>query len=193
MNTKPDTGILLASDTTIAQYLKFEKEMSQTKISEFIKKRLKERYINPLGEISDKKKKNGFLIMASSCLLIETLESFYRGLGDTKHQSELMFCSFFHRSGLTKDFGEYSNKFYHNVRCGILHQGETKGAWKIRRSGDELFNRQTLTINATKFQNRIAEEIDKYSDKLANAPWGDNTWFNFRKKMKTIIKNCKPH
>ena len=40
--------------------------------------------------------------------------------------------------------------FYKNVRCGILHNGETKNNWKIIRSG-KLFNEENKSINATEF------------------------------------------
>ena len=103
-----------------------------------------------------------------------------------------MFRSFFQRSGLSKDFGKYSGKCYHNVRCGILHQGESRGGWRIQRN-DKLFDENKLTINATKFQKRIAQEIDKYCAELENSKWDDQLWTNFRKKMKVIIKNCGSH
>lgn len=63
---------------TVADYTAWKKESEARKIelATFIKERLHERYIDP---ITGNEQTNGFAIMALSCLLMETLESFYRG------------------------------------------------------------------------------------------------------------------
>jgi Lhr-like helicase len=79
-------------------FLKIKDEAERkAKISEMIYYRFYDRYIKPFEyESKDYEKcyKNGFAMMASGCLLIETLESFYEGLGDTKRGSKEMLKSF---------------------------------------------------------------------------------------------------
>ena len=63
--------------------------------------------------------------MANCCLLIETLQSFKNGWEDSGNKSALAFRQFL---STEKNFEVFLNKeqeFYANVRCGILHQGET--------------------------------------------------------------------
>ena len=105
-------------------------------IEKFIRHRLEHRYIEPL-----KGAKSGFLIMAVSCLLIETLQSFWEGCDDTRFQGDKPFVAFFRRNATLfhnfKKFfprlpnpgkpGNKTSAFYRHIRCAILHQAETTG------------------------------------------------------------------
>src|SRR4051812_45672807 len=55
---------------------------SKDKMIDFVYHRLHDRYIEPLLRVPTKYK-SGFLMMASACLMIETLQSFYRGQRET--------------------------------------------------------------------------------------------------------------
>ncbi len=176
---------------TILDYLELEKEKKKKKISEFIYGRFTERYITPLTKI-DKKYKNGFCIMANCCLLIEAFESFYRGWDDTKNKRGEAFCKFFTR---VNEFNAFASDdlptiFYKNIRCGILHQAETTGGWRIQRKGD-LLNKEKLIINANKFLDNLYEALLNYKKQLNDSEWESEVWKNFRKKMKSIIRNCE--
>src|SRR5271167_928447 len=74
--------IQLSSRVTVRQYRLMENKKGRIGLAEFIEERLLERYITPLEEVP-REQKNGFLMMASACLLIETLEAFYRGWPST--------------------------------------------------------------------------------------------------------------
>jgi hypothetical protein len=91
----------------------------------------------------------------------------------------------------TRKLGGRPNEFYSNVRCGILHTGETKGGWKITRDYKiPLLDEDTKTINATKFANVLEKELVDYSRILEKSEWSSKEWTNFRLKMADIIKNC---
>ena len=126
--------IKLASKFTIEDYEQLENDVNKEGIANFVFNRLSERYLIPLEKVP-LKFKNGFSIMANACLLIETYESFIQGWQDTK-APRLPFNSFFKREEGFKDFKYEARNFYKDVRCGILHQGETKGGWKITRKKD---------------------------------------------------------
>ena len=124
------------------------------KLADFFYDRFYGRYLRPFDypEKSYKEKfKNGFAIMTTCCLLIETFVSWTEPtFRNTKGNSERCFGYFFltqqrfkefSKSGLSKD--EYLNigppkpklnntgipyDFYCNVRCAILHSGEIKNA-----------------------------------------------------------------
>lgn len=87
---------------------------------------------------------SGFAIMSINCLLIETLNQFYYGVNDTdelkknktiKHIASIKdsFVDFLTTSEHFK--GEFdkqtSGLFYYHIRCGLLHQAETKMTSKI--------------------------------------------------------------
>lgn len=182
--------IKLANDFTIEDYEKLEKDQNKERIAYFVFQRLSERYWDPLENST---KKNGFSIMANSCLLIETYESFRQGWKDTNGPDFRPFDLFFERELGFKDFkNEYSAKFYFNVRCGILHQGETTRGWKITRLKEApIFNRAEKTINAAKFFKELRKSLEAYRDLLITADWDSEVWVNCRKKISFIIQNCK--
>lgn len=180
---------LLSNNVTVSMYLQLEKEKNKEKIIEFIRLRFTERYITPLRR--DPKLKHGFCTMAICCLMIETLESFWRGWDNSRNRSELAFCSFFDRNENLWVFNGYVTDFYKNIRCGILHQAETLNGWHIRRDCP-LFDNQTKTINATLFHKEMSVCVNFYCETLKQENWNSDTWKNFRKKMKAIISHCRP-
>lgn len=88
------------NSVTFEDYKKFVDDKNKNAIADFIYKRLYSRYIKPF-EFDDatykKEYKNGFSMMASFCLLIETLQSFRKGLGDSNGQSTDLFKDFFQK------------------------------------------------------------------------------------------------
>ena len=176
---------------TVKEYNHMKEEKNKEKIADFIYNRLYSRYIKPFefnNEIYKKQYKSGFSMMASYCLLIETLQSFKNGWGDSDRKSEQAFKEFFKDN---EDFDTLNNKgkeIYKNIRCGILHQGETTDGWKIRREGDELENNKT--INAVRFGKVLEKSLENYREKLKTEEWDSEIWDNCRTKMRKIIQNC---
>ena len=189
---------------TVGDYKAWENEVDSgwSKKPEFIRRRLFERYIDPVKALDrhpdTKIRKNGFYIMAVSCLLIETLVSYWRGWKTTepfkeasgkqiKGRSAKAFKIFFR---VSKRFGAFrSTKFYKHIRCGILHQGETTDGWTVERSG-ALFDGANR-INATLFHLELMRTIKDYEDLLRNPPAGTKWRNNFDKKMQAVIQNCR--
>jgi hypothetical protein len=188
---------------TVDTYLSWDNEAGGgwSKKPDFIRRRLFERYINPVRALNlhkaTKDEKNGFYIMAVSCLLIETLVSFWRGWETTegrngqKGKSRKAFKLFFRTQPRFREFRgkELSEQFYKNIRCGILHQGEATGGWTIHRSGP-LFDGNGR-INAVRFHDGLALAIHDYV-KILESPAGSSTHRPlFDKKMKAVLRNCK--
>ena len=90
----------------ISTYEKWRDGQKKDQIADFIFERHYNRYLKPF-EFNDctykKEYKNGFAIMANCCLLIETIESFYRGM--ERSRNELNFLKFFTRE---PNFVEFS-------------------------------------------------------------------------------------
>lgn len=161
----------------------------QDKIADFVYDRFYERYIHPIESL-DRNDKNGFSIMAVSCLMIESLVSFKNGWEDTRNKSEKAFREFLTTEPEFIEFKELSKPFYINVRCGILHQSETTSGWKLMRKG-MIYDSATKTINATLFLNRLKKTLESYRQTLKTAEWDSSDWDNLRRKLRMIIKNCE--
>lgn len=76
------------------------------------------------------------------------------------------------------------------MRCGILHQAETTGAWLIHKYGP-LFDPSTLTVNAKEFVSRLKHSMEQYLTELANADWDSVVWVRLKNKFASIIENCE--
>lgn len=179
---------------TIREYNWYVENKNQNLIADFIFQRLQSRYLKPFQFIDSKfteQFKNGFSIMANCCLLIETLQSFKNGWEDSSSKSALAFRQFLLTEPNFVVFKNKEKEFYTNVRCGILHQGETTGGWTINRAGKNLFDSTTLVVDSILFAQELEKSLTNYSDKLRAEKWDSETWDNFRTKMRRIISNCE--
>ena len=212
---KSNEKIILATIPTgenidIIKLTEWLKNDSKDELSDFFYHRFYNRYLKPFDyENIDYKKnyKNGFTIMASCCLLIETFVSYREPIFlDTNSKSERCFGYFF----LTqKEFNSFSkgglilseymdlnrkplkNKgipsdFYKNIRCGILHNGETKNKWRVVRNG-ELFDQANKKINATLFMERLKEVMNEFRNDLKISDFNDVIWINYKSRLKNLI------
>jgi hypothetical protein len=169
---------------------------------DFINHRLSRRYLQPLMHIYPPEFKSGFLVMAASCLAIETLESFFKGLDNTEGVSKQTFIDFFERNkgffpGFRECFpiinhnGKQTDTFYRHIRCGILHQAETTGGYSILRNKSSLFDKDEKSVNANKFIKALEDCLNKYIEDLRLAACNSSEWTNASKKITYICKNCE--
>lgn len=179
---------LLSISISVSRYLEMEKNKDTKGIATFLHERFYERYVKPFN---CKEHKNGFIMMASACLMIEALESFWQGWRKSPN-SALAFCQFFGRNGRFSSLCDFSQEFYSHVRCGIMHQGETTGGWHIRRDLNTLFDSTSKTIDATKFLKEMENSLSDYCATLEEADWDSEQWKNLRKKMKDVCANTQP-
>jgi len=131
---------------------------------ELFKKRLDTKFFKPLESLIDKKllKGEGFTIVTVQCALIESLASFRTGEifshkkvnGQPKYiynKSGEMFTKFLLSAPIFENnFYVRKNKtiikntpfdaedFYKNVRCGLMHEAKTKGAWYINATKKDI-------------------------------------------------------
>jgi hypothetical protein len=189
-------------------------ECNKEKIAEIIFRRYYERYLkiffykadktakylNQAGEefpyeknVYDTEYKNGFVIMASCCLLIETLSAFIEGDNETpRGAGNKPFESVFEKAAEYKNSLQEFKKqnFYKAVRCGILHQGETYKSFKIRRTG-KLYDKTESAINATLFASALKSFLKHFADELKSSKWDGALWDNCRTKLRHIINNSR--
>jgi len=170
------------------KYLKQEDIVKKKSIADLIYHRLHGRYLKVFtfdNSEFTKKHKSGFSIMANCCLLIETLISFQNGWPTTENKSAEAFKLFFTQNENFKI--KESDNFYKNIRCGILHQGETYGGWMVVREGKY---KEGKKINANEFLKKVDKSLMSHKEKLVKSDWDSEIWNNCRVKMRSIIKNC---
>ena len=137
--------------------------------------------------------KNGFVMMASCCLLIETLSAFIEGddktpRGQGNKSFEIIFSKAEQYGNSLHTFSK--ENFYTVVRCGILHQGETYKSFKIRRTGD-LYNKSESAINASLFATELKSFLKSFAGELKTSKWDGELWDNCRIKLRHIVSNAK--
>ena len=176
--------VRLSRSCTLEQYQTYVTSRNISAICDFVVERFEERYLNPV--VGSPQHKNGFAIMAISCLMIEALESFRLGWRDSRRKSSSAFRSFFSHWTVFSAFQPVAGEFYTHVRCGILHQAETTGGWLILRSGPLFVER---TINAAKFASHLRHVLREYAALLRKSEWDSETWKAFRSKMDSVCSN----
>jgi hypothetical protein len=191
--TNPVDKVWLSTRIRVKQYRKMEDKRDLAGLAEFIHERFKERYITPLRAVA-KGAENGFLMMASCCLCIEGLTAFREGWCSTNGLSERAFKLFLRDEDRFAIFRGHERDFWKCVRCGILHQGETIGGWRLNfsRPAEDLFVPHPPTVNCFKFLDALEETLADYRDTLTTTPWNHDMWRHFRRKMAATITDCEP-
>jgi len=175
--------------------LDFSVEDGWQKAVNVFEDRISGRFLNVIRLIEDYKW-SGFAVLALDCMLIETLQQFREGVPETPPQkSKCYFIRFLTETS----FGNYFNddlakKFYFQIRCGILHQTETKCSSLIRISNDIPLVSLTkdkvgLVINRKKFHAQLVSEFNNYVGQLReNKPPNKLLRENFKRKMDFICR-----
>lgn len=181
---------LTRGGVTIDNFQVMVDNAEKNEIADLIETRLIERYIAPFEMKSTLK--SGFSMMAVACLLIETIDCFKQGVDDTRGETKQCFIRFFENEPLFLEFKGKSQDFYDNVRCALLHQGETKKGWRINRKNDTKLLHDIKNINAQLFISNLKLVIQNYATDLKQSDFDDSIiWENALKKMNYIIENCK--
>lgn len=183
------------------QEAKTRKDWAQ--MIQIFKDRMDFRYFGAINAMIDADehqptRRYGFAILALDCLLLETLHQFYKGFKEshgngypvvgtkreiTKRGSNgQFFCEFLMQSSFVfKSFFESQPGaaiiFYQDVRCGILHSGETQKATLIRvhkfnEDQNKLFDmigqEEGIILYRDTLQCLLDQEYEVYCEKLMN-------------------------
>jgi hypothetical protein len=163
---------------------------------EIIEDRFKKRFFNPIKTLIENDTKeirvnSGFLIMSIDCLIIETLNQFYLGLKTTTEKyywrnnpdpnyrkNWQAFRDFFKHSHFFPDFkdnDDLTELFFKEIRCGLLHQAESKVNSLINIKNSKVIEplqlgdySQGIVINRNLFHEALEREFDKYIADLEN-------------------------
>jgi hypothetical protein len=210
MSKKKD--IKIASNLSIKDWKKLDESNSKywKLASDFFKERIKTRYLTPINAIKNLNlnEGEGFAIVNLQCSLIETFECFINGwlfyfesgklMWKDKNEevvkyknkdvkSRSIFISFFDefKDNFNDLKGEY---FYSKVRCGLLHETQTKDNWVIRVAEKDTENcyeakEDKKIIYRNNFQKKLEKLLEDYQQALIDGK-------DFRKiKSEDLRKN----
>ena len=165
------------------------------KAIKIFKDRMEGRFLNQIDVLNKNPNRKigvfaGFAIMSLDCLFIETLEQFYKGKIRTgQGMDEKAFFNFFQRSSKFKSFFNTQTKatiFYQQIRCGLLHQAQTKKKSTIHIRNEKMLQwvnpqkiEEGLRIQRRFFHDEIVKIYNSYLDKLK-----EKKNLNFRRKFK---------
>ena len=162
-----------------------------SKAVDILKDRINGRFFAQIDLLSENVKNNGFAIMALNCLLIETLFQFQRGLNRTpstnKEHYALFLCSAFPNDFVEQHIGE---RFYEEIRCGILHSAQTKGESRLSDNYSNIAARiedGVLVVSVARVTEILKTYFDDYSNKLLD-PTESNLRKSFVKKMGFVCR-----
>lgn len=172
--------------------LDLSKEKDWQKAIDIFEDRIKGRFLEIIDTIQGLPY-SGFAVLALNCLLIETLQQFRKGQGQTPRSKSKEYFSEF----LTERFRNFFNRqtsemFYNQIRCGILHQAEVKKSSRVLiREGVPLVSLaddgEGLVINRKLFHKQLVHEFEKYVSAL-QGPSNVTLRANFKKKMDRICR-----
>ena len=183
-NIDPTTEI--ASDFRVARYREIRptldtarpgtSEWSET-IGAF-RRRVEERFLHPISHLAGSRRSQersvpGFAMLALDCLLIDTLQSFREGRVSTGEVSPASSFRTFLKSPRFPDFNSGDRAaFFDYVRNALLHNGETRGDWRVRADGSRMLSKagETRIINRNLFHGAIVEEFEDYCTELVSGP-----------------------
>jgi hypothetical protein len=174
--------LLAQNDNTAKQYL-----------ADLILHRLRDRYVTPLDNVQKKPVdfRSGFLMMAAASLMIETFQCFKEGERDTlgKGKGRATFIRFFsENAGKFPDID--GKEFYDKIRCGILHQAQTKGRIRILLSG-KIYDSAEESINASLFLSVLKTIVEDYVIDLRVQDINAGYWPNALRKIGYICETIE--
>jgi hypothetical protein len=153
---------------------------------EYFVVRLNLRYLNPVKVLRENGSSmgEGFSIMAILCTLVEFLESTVEGLSykhtrdpktlgpfeysNSQHLFESFLCK---RIPFKQHFDrDIAIEFYKNVRCGLLHEAQTKDGWRIWAESyqGKLLDAPLKIVYRNNFQKAFEQFVSDYGKQLIN-------------------------
>ena len=145
---------------------------------DFFIARLEKRYFNPIKLLAENStyQGEGFSIVTIYCSLIEFLETTIQGLtykylrkGEKLAEfeyssSKSIFIDFLSkRVPFNKNFDpDSAEEFYKSIRCGLLHEAQTKNGWVIHACSPD--DRIIDDKNKVLFRNNLKDAFDEFLD-----------------------------
>jgi len=211
---KNNREILLASRWPASKVRSCLRRKDRPQLVRFLKDRHEERFFGPIDHIAHVRGNElgvGFSVMALCSLLIETMQCYRDGLPTTDRRELDRLRSLKRtppayqipaslrpngKEEFRRFFAKYRNEFsglrpsafYRKIRNGILHQGQTKGGWTLRRSDSVVCDPGKKIIYRNRFATQLRSCFDGYLEELRVANWSEPIWNNAARKIWWLIR-----
>jgi hypothetical protein len=156
-----------------------------------VRRRFEARFIEPVTDFEPLTKKRrvrgGFAALALCCLGIQALQSFRSRKDKSDTAADLK--KFIRDNNEFSALRSHERGFYDNIRNALHHQAQTRGGWRINKSGP-VFDLSSLSIGAQKFVDGFLAALDRYCTELEKTTDESELWKSFLIKMKYIVKSC---
>ena len=185
-------------NTTIGQFRRFELEKKNGhrkdlyRAIEFFRERIEERYLRQIKMLNnDSVFDNGFISMAICCLLIDTFYQFEHGVKKTTN-NKVSYIDFL-RSHLNDVFDTYekAERFYVDIRCGILHSAQTQNESRLSAKQHDIVQciyedkpNSPISVDVRKMAERIETYFNEYCERVQH---DETTQTNFVKKLNKMF------
>lgn len=204
--------LLLATSWPLKKVRNCLERDDKDELIHFLERRYDERFLTPIRLLTNASGNwhgYGFSIMALCSLLIETIQSLWEGLPST-NKSDLaklkkgysppmgfevpevdwprrggdLFVAFFSNPLFSDLFpGVDGVKFYSGIRCGLLHQAQTKDGFAITALGQKLWDDNGPTINRDLFSQSVRISFFAYTSLLGMPRVSFERWARARRKI----------
>ena len=187
----------IGENETRDDYIRLDLRMSSPILDweraiEIVRGRIEGRYLDPIRTlIQADVNKNGFAAMALCCLLIETLLQFREGFPQTPDRQNRQWYSNFLQTQLGHIFNrQMADRFYKDIRCGVLHSAQTKNGSCLTFGTDytaRILGNDVMMVNVQGMYQELDRYFGQYCYELMDS---DNIDLreNFIKKMDDITK-----
>ena len=192
------------------------RQKNPANLADFILARHEQRFLQPLRVLKGAPgnwQGYGFSMLALCSLLIETIQSYRDGLPTTdrrefkklvalKNIPATYRLSVTDWKSRTRSFQRFFRdnrvlfqripgaSFYKKLRCGILHQGQTKGGWMVDRSGSGIWTRigRQQILYRDSFFTALDKCFDEYANQLRASGWNSKMCRHAAGKVWWLIK-----
>ena len=135
---------------------------------------------------------SGFIVLAVDSLLAETIQQFRTGATNGSGKSEKYIKAFLAGPRFQRDFDEDARaQFFTDIRCGLLHQGEAKAMWLVRRAQASMLRKAPggdgYIIDVPRFHRAVTLSLEDYYEDLVT-PSQQKLRANLWKKMDHICR-----
>ena len=157
----------------------------------FFRDRIEGRYLQQIEMLNNDVFSNGFTSMAICCLLIDTFYQFEHGVAQTT-QNHVCYVDFL-RNHMRDVFDtqEKADRFYVDIRCGILHSASTKNGSRLSVEQHDIvqcINEQPnspISVDVRGLERRLREYFNEYCGRIR---YDNPSQTNFVKKIKIMFK-----
>jgi len=205
---------LLAQEWPASRVRRCLRKKDKKSLVQFLRDRHQERFFKPIRKLKSSPgniQGYGFAMMALCSLLVETIQSYRDGLPTTGGRELAHFRTLknvpspyripagltaggkkafrrFFRSNRSHFPGLGGARFYMNIRNGLLHQGQTKGAWTVWKQGSRVFDAKQKRIFRDDFAEALEATFKVYLATLQKRAWRSGLWTNAARKIWWLIR-----